>query len=606
MLSVGGKLGEEFFKSPRHEDQWLEIKRFLSVRSSSNPIASKDEEYIVYLSDATGFPVPWMYDGEKGDVLFPIDNRVGEMTLSNKGLLATASDDKGNERWKIYVYDVKSRRLIHIAGDNTDINNPGAWDSNGTMMGFTSNNRNGIDFDLYLYRYGKGVEGPIIEMEGRNRVEEWMDDQHLIVRHDNTNLDSDFYLYHLTENKLENLTEHEGEALNISPIKLDNTNFIYMTNQDREYLAIARYNLAKKEWKYIYTTNHDIEAISLSPDKQKIAFTVNVDGFSKLYIASLDFSEVREVEVPVGVITKISWGRMGLAFSMSGPKIGNEILIYREEKLRQLTYSPKYGLDIESMIIPKHIWYESYDGMKIPALIWRPVKGKPPYSAVVIIHGGPESQMRPRFQTLPQILVKLGYLVLAPNFRGSRGYGKTFIHLDDREKRLSSLRDIGAMVDWAVKKGLTEYKRVAVTGVSYGGYATLMSLALYPDYWSCGVERVGMSNLVTFLRNTGPWRRKYRIPEYGHPEKDYEMLLKISPITHVEKIRAPLLVIHGHYDPRVPVTEAEQLVEKLESMGRKVKFIRVIDEGHGLAKIRNRVNIESEVVDFIIKHTPLE
>ena len=597
---------KEFLKPLKYEEQILEIRRFLSVRSSANPMASKEEEYIIYLSDITGFPVPWIYDGEKGDILFPIDNRVGEMTLSSRGLLATASDDKGNERWKIHVYDIKNRRLTHIAGDNTDINNPGAWNSNGIVMGFTSNNRNGIDFDLYLYTYEKGVEGPIMEMEGRNRVEEWMDDQHLIIRHDNTNLDSDLQLYHMKEKKLVNLTKHEGEALNLSPIKLDDEKFIYISNQDREYLGIAVYNISKRKWKYIYAVNHDIEAISLSPDKKKIAFTANVDGFSKLYIAPIDFSEISEIKVPAGVIMKISWGRMGLAFSISGPKIGNEILIHREGKVKQLTHSPKYGLDMKSMIIPEHIWYESYDGMKIPALIWKPTKGKPPYPAVVIIHGGPESQMRPRFQTLPQILVKLGYLILSPNFRGSRGYGKTFIHLDDREKRLSSLKDIGAIVDWAVKEGLTEYKRVAVTGVSYGGYATLMSLALYPDYWSCGVERVGMSSLVTFLRNTGPWRRKYRIPEYGHPEKDYEMLLKISPITHVEKIKAPLLIIHGHHDPRVPVTEAEQLVEKLESLGREVKFIRIIDEGHGLAKIRNRVNIESEVISFIMKHTPLE
>ncbi|MEM2664560.1 MAG: prolyl oligopeptidase family serine peptidase, partial [Candidatus Methanomethylicia archaeon] len=202
--------------------------------------------------------------------------------------------------------------------------------------------------------------------------------------------------------------------------------------------------------------------------------------------------------------------------------------------------------------------------------------------------------------------VRLGYIVLSPNFRGSSGYGKSFIHLDDREKRLDSLKDIGALVDWAEKEGLLEKGRVAVTGASYGGYATLMSMALFPDYWSCGVERVGIVNLVTFIRNTGPWRRKYRINEYGDPDKMYDIMIKLSPISHIEKIKAPLMVIHGANDPRVPISEAEQLVEAMKKMGREVKYIRIVDEGHGIAKIINRVNTQFEIIKFIMEHTPIE
>ncbi|MCS7385760.1 MAG: S9 family peptidase [archaeon GB-1867-005] len=596
---------DEVFKMHENRLEWLEVKRFLSIRSSTSPIASKHEKFIVYLSDTTGFNIPWITYGDKADILFPHDHRVNSITLSSRGLLATASDINGNERWQIHVYDIKSGRLIHVAGDNVNINHPGAWSSNGLAMGYTSNTRNGVDFDPYIYRHGKGVQGPIIEMEGRNRVAEWLTDDHIIINHDNTNLDSDLMLLDLKRRKIINLTKHEGEALNSSPIKLDEKTFIYLTNQDREYVGIALYQVDKKSWKYIYTVEHDIEAMDISSDRKRVAFTVNVEGFSKLYIAPIDFSKVEEVEVPPGVISEVSWGEMGLAFSISSPKIGNEIWLYKlKEKAEQITYSPKYGLDMQSMIIPECIRYESYDGMKIPALMWKPIKGEPPYPAVVIIHGGPESQFRPKFQPLPQILAKLGYLVLAPNFRGSRGYGKTFIHLDDRERRLSSLKDIGSIVDWAVSQGLTEYGRVAVTGASYGGYATLMSMALYPDYWSCGVERVGMTSLVTFLKNTGPWRRKYRIPEYGDPEKDYEMLIEISPMTHAEKIKAPLMIIHGENDPRVPITEALQLVEKLKKLGRKVEFIKLGDEGHGLAKINNRVKILSKTIEFIMKHTP--
>jgi len=261
---------------------------------------------------------------------------------------------------------------------------------------------------------------------------------------------------------------------------------------------------------------------------------------------------------------------------------------------------------MENNVLPETVRYKSWDGMMIPALIYKPKFGKPPYPAVVTVHGGPESQDRPSFQFLPQILVKLGYIVLSPNFRGSSGYGKTFVHLDDREKRIESLKDIGALVDWAEEEGLVRKGEIAITGASYGGYATLMSMALFPEYWSCGVERVGIVNLVTFIKNTGPWRRKYRMHEYGDPEKMYDVMMELSPIKHLDKIKAPLMVIHGLNDPRVPISEAEQLVEEMRKRGREVKYIKVVDEGHGLVKINNRVNLQMEIIRFIMQHTPVK
>jgi len=605
MLNI--KMGLPIFmwiKMKEDDFKMLEIRRFLSIRSARRPISSRNREEIIYISDLTGIPIPWITDGKRFDTLFPYDHRVNKIILSSRNILALNSDVNGDERWQIKVYSIDEGKLTHVIGDDENINNIGKWRADGITLGFSSNMRNGVDFDIYLYTYGRGVKGPIIKMDGRNSVEEWMTDEHLLIKHDNTNLDSDIILYNIRKGTIRNLTKHEGEGINASPIKIGDQ-FLYLTNNDEEYVGIARYNLNTYNWKYLYKTDKDVETFAVSPNGKQVAFTVNDDGFSKLYITNIDLSNIREVKVPEGVIAELSWGKMGLAFAISSPKIGNEIWILKDEKPEQLTYSPKYGLKMTEMVMPEIIRYESWDGMQIPALMYKP-EGKAPYPAVLTIHGGPEGQDRPRFQYLPQILVRIGYLVLSPNFRGSRGYGKSFIHLDDGDRRMNSLKDIGALVEWAERRGLIEKGRIAVTGASYGGYATLMSMILYPEYWSCGVERVGIVNMVTFLKNTGAWRRRYRIPEYGDPDRDYEMLMKISPITHVEKIVAPLMIVHGHNDPRVPVTEAEQLVEKLKEKGREAVFIRIGDEGHGIAKVRNRVDIISEIINFIMEHTPLK
>lgn len=589
-----------------YDPMWLEIKRYLSLRSATMPKAFKNSDQMMFLSDVTGISIPWILRMGKVEPLIPYDLRVGNISISECGLMAMGSDIDGNERWQISVYDLKTKVLKHVAGDNTDINNVGAWSIDGKTLGYSSNRRNGVDFDLYIYRYGESKSKLITNFDGMNNIVEWMDEDHALVIHNNTNLDSDIYLLNIKSGTMENLTKHEGEARSTSPKNIGGGKFLFITNNGEEYMGIALYDLDKREWKYIYRSNRDVETIDLSPDGKRVAFTENNDGYSKLYTSKLDLTFVREMKIPLGVISEISWGKIGLAYQMSSPKIGNEIWAWREGAGQmQLTYSPKFDVNMDEMTLPETIKYESWDGMMIPALMYKPKSGRKPYSAVVTIHGGPEGQDRPSFQFLPQILVKLGYLVLSPNFRGSSGYGKTFIHLDDGERRISSLKDIGSLVDWAEEMGLVEKGRIAVTGASYGGYATLMSMALYPDYWSCGVERVGIVNLVTFIRNTGPWRRKYRMNEYGDPDKIYDIMIQLSPISHLEKIKAPLMVIHGANDPRVPISEAEQLVEKMEEMGREVKYIRVVDEGHGTAKINNRVNTQLEIIRFIMTHTPI-
>jgi len=220
----------------------------------------------------------------------------------------------------------------------------------------------------------------------------------------------------------------------------------------------------------------------------------------------------------------------------------------------------------------------------------------------VFVHGGPEGQYRPTFQPLVQYLASSGFAVLAPNVRGSSGYGRAYMRLDDVRKRMDSVRDLAHAAYWLRDSGRADPAGIAVYGGSYGGFMVLAALTTYPEIWAAGVDLVGIANFVTFLENTGPWRRHLREAEYGSLENDRDFLEQISPINHVEKIRAPLLVIHGANDPRVPIGEAEQMVARLRALGRTVEFIRLEDEGHQIAKMKNKLEVFPTAVRFLRQH----
>ena len=221
---------------------------------------------------------------------------------------------------------------------------------------------------------------------------------------------------------------------------------------------------------------------------------------------------------------------------------------------------------------------------------------------IVSVHGGPEGQERPGFNPLYQYYLSRGYAVLATNVRGSTGYGKTFTHLDDVAKREDSVKDLAFAVDWLKASGVADPKRVAVMGGSYGGYMTLAAITLYPELWAAAVDTVGIANWESFFKNTSGYRRRQREVEYGSMEKDGDFLRSISPIAKVDRIKCPLFVIAGKNDPRVPYTEAEQIVGALRKRGASVEYKLYDDEGHGVSKLKNRLELYPLVADFLDKN----
>jgi dipeptidyl aminopeptidase/acylaminoacyl peptidase len=275
-----------------------------------------------------------------------------------------------------------------------------------------------------------------------------------------------------------------------------------------------------------------------------------------------------------------------------------------------VTRSSLAGIPRSTFVEPERVWYRSFDGRMIPALLYLPEAGGPqgaaggvaPRAVMMSIHGGPESQERPMFSSVYQYLLHRGYGILAPNIRGSTGYGKAYVYMDNARKRGDAIQDVVYAVRYLSSRADVDAKRIGIMGGSYGGYMTLAAVAFHPKLWAAAIDIVGIANFESFLANTGPWRRKLRIAEYGDPEKDLEYLRKFSPIHKVDDIVAPLMVIHGKQDPRVPASEAEQIVASMKARGRPVEFLLFEDEGHGLAKLPNRIKAYTAMGDFLDKY----
>jgi dipeptidyl aminopeptidase/acylaminoacyl peptidase len=269
---------------------------------------------------------------------------------------------------------------------------------------------------------------------------------------------------------------------------------------------------------------------------------------------------------------------------------------------RQLTFSPHPGVDLDRLVRPELVRYPSHDGLELSGWLYRPpgVEGAAPY--VLSFHGGPEGQEVPRLRPVYQALLERGIGVFAPNIRGSAGFGKRFVNLDNRELRFDANRDIAATAEWLVAEGIAERSALGVMGGSYGGYAVMVAVTEFPDLFAAGVNLFGMVNFETFFANTEPWMAAISGTEYGDPETQLELLRRLSPIHRLDRVQTPLLVQHGANDTNVPVVEAEQVVENLERRGVPVEYLLFPDEGHGFRKEPNRITSTVATVEWFVRY----
>lgn len=507
-------------------------------------------------------------------------------------------DAGGGEFYQFYALDLSTGRT-QLLTDGKSRNEDLVFSHSSSRFAYVSTRRNGRDFDIYVQDASDPGSARLVrEVQGRWAVLAWSpDDRKLLVQR----------YVSINESYLHVLDVLSGELTELNPkagarISYDSGDFVtddvvvYTSDEGSEFLRLVRHEL-KSGRKTVLTPDlkWDVSGVTASHDGKWIAYVTNEGGRSALYLArGPRFDRAERVELPVGVVTGLRFDpkTRRLGFSLNGATAPEDAwsLDLRSRKLTRWTFSEVGGLNPATFVEPRIIEFASFDGRKIPSWYF-PGKGEGKRPVIINIHGGPESQSSAYFNPLAQYWVnELGAAVLLPNVRGSSGYGKTYLQLDDAEKRMDSVKDIGALLDWVSKQPELDASRVAVIGGSYGGFMTLASMVDYGDRLRCGVDIVGISHFVTFLEKTESYRRDLRRVEYGD-ERDPKMrkfLNEISPLTNAKKITKPLFVVQGANDPRVPLNEAEQIVETVRSNGGTVWYLLAKDEGHGFQKKRNR------------------
>jgi dipeptidyl aminopeptidase/acylaminoacyl peptidase len=383
---------------------------------------------------------------------------------------------------------------------------------------------------------------------------------------------------------------------------------LYITSNDNEqgFALRAVLNLATKEITFTDPeANWEVESLGMNPDRDVMAYIVNEDGYARLHL--LDVISGQELPIPDlnGIIGGISFSKTSkMLLTFNSPTQTTDVWSWdwKTRELKKLTNSVYAGIDPGIFNEPKLIKYKSFDGLEIPGFIYLPADYEGgPIPFVMDIHGGPEGQFRPYFNRHFQYLMLNGFGVFAPNVRGSDGYGKEYMAMDNYKNRLKSVQDMKAGADWLIEKGYTKQGLIGVKGGSYGGYMAMAAITEYPGFFSAAINSVGIVNFVTFLEKTHEYRRHLRESEYG-PLTDREFLKSISPIHKAHLIETPLLVVHGENDTRVPVGEARQIIKAIEDKGGVVEGLIYPDEGHGIGKLKNRLVFYRKMIEFFNEH----
>jgi dipeptidyl aminopeptidase/acylaminoacyl peptidase len=631
------------------------IQQYLNIKSASAPTFSPDGKSIAYLTNVTGTQQVWVVDLPNGKPrqLTNYDDNVGFVKWLGDGSGLIFGKAKGGDENTQFFWMKPDGSGVRALTDEPKVrHNFGVISADNKFIAYTSNKRDPNYFDVYTLDISTDKEDLMYQQDGNNNVQAINDaGTKFIISRESNELSSDNDLY-LVDTRTKNatlLTPHKDASEFDSPHFVAD-GIIYSQNNDREFMSLSQMrkkNAAGDDWSdanrqvdVVDDSKWDVTDVEMNASGSTIAYVLNRDGFSELYLRKYETDGKPLITVVDKTSQKVSLPAQGvlggltfsndeskLAFSCSSATQNSDIWVYdlKSKVLSQVTHSDKAGIDPRSFAAPQLIKYKTFDGREIPAWyyrsqkmmtesggtrikpgVYRPLAIGEAYATnipvLVSVHGGPEGQERPSFSGLYQYYLSRGYAILATNVRGSTGYGKTHTHLDDVTHREDSVKDLSYAVEWLKTKGGADPKRIAVMGGSYGGYMTLAAITLYPDLWAAAVDTVGISNWETFLKNTSGYRRRQREVEYGRLDRDIDFLRSISPIAKIDRVKCPLFVIAGRNDPRVPWTEGQQMVDALRKRGATVEWKVYDDEGHGVSKLKNRLDLYPRVADFLDKY----
>ncbi|MDY7226204.1 alpha/beta fold hydrolase [Hyalangium rubrum] len=526
-------------------------------------------------------------------------------------------DVGGGEFYQVYRFD-RSTGRAELLTDGKSRHEGLGVSRDGKWLTYANTARNGKDTDIYVAPTDNPRQARrVTELEGTwYPVDFSADGAKLLVQQFRSVADADLHVVDLKTGERRQLTPKEGMGSVVDARFTPDGKGIYLiTDRYSDFSELYRLELDKAPYtaappSLTKSIRWNVQGLELSPDGRQLALDINEDGISRLYLLDTRGNTLSQVSLPQGVLTGLTFPRkrsdtlfLSLITSRSPTDVWQVDL--RTKKTTRWTRSELGGLNTEALVEPELVRYDSTDGVKVPAFLYRPrgASGKVP--VVVIFHGGPEGQSQPYFSALIQFLAtEMKMAVLLPNVRGSEGYGKAYRAMDDGVKREQSLKDIGATLDFIASQKDLDASRVGVYGGSYGGYMVLATATFYPERIKAVVDVVGISSLPSFLQNTQAYRQDLRRAEYGD-ERDpavRKVQERISPLGAVDRIRAALYVQQGKNDPRVPQSEAEQIVKAVRAKGADVWYMLALDEGHGFGKKPNRDYATMTALMFLEKH----
>jgi dipeptidyl aminopeptidase/acylaminoacyl peptidase len=598
------------------------FEQFFAVRRFSSGLAfTADSASLLFTSNISGQFNLWRVPVEGGwpDQLtaFADETVRGVGVSPTDGQIVLCADHDGDEFHQLYLLDPERGwpKQLTNAPQVQHFVSSDAWSPDGASFAYAANGRTPTDMECWIWDVDTGESRAVFGEGMFSFPGQWSPDGSLLLAMDfRNNSDLSVWLVDLANGETRELTPHDDEAIFLpGPWASDGSGFYLVTDEGSEFRGLAFYELATGRYDWVEEPTHDVEDVKASADGRVLGWLVNVDGYDRLRLRDLETgSDLPTPELPAGARPHLTGAEPPLALAPDGSRAALIVSSPRRPpeawvvdtatgRAHAVTESRLGGLTESDLVEIELVSYPTFDGRDVPAWLYRPdVDGNVP--VVVAIHGGPEAQEKPVYQPLYQYLLSRGIAVLATNIRGSTGYGKSYQRLVQRDWGGGDLQDWDHAVKWLHEQEWVDADRIGVYGGSYGGFAVLTCVTRLPDYWAAAVDIFGPSNLVTFAKAVPPTWKRFIARFVGDPETEADFLLERSPITYVDNVRTPLLVIQGATDPRVVKNESDQLVEKLRSLGREVEYVVFDDEGHGFTKRPNELKSARLAAEWLEQH----
>jgi dipeptidyl aminopeptidase/acylaminoacyl peptidase len=602
------------------EPRSLTIEKLFMTRQIGGATWSPDGKSLAFISNMSGRNNLWLVPADGG---FPVQLTVSDQRQTNPAWspdgkwIAFQSDYEGDEQWDIFLASPKSGKVVNLTQTREIAEQNPTWSPDGRYLAYEVKAKNSAAYEIDVYdmimREVKHITSKTPQDKG-NYDPIWSKDGKYIVytQEQAKGTDSNVFMADLATGQSTLLTPHDGEQIfSANDVSPDGKSVLLTSNASNGYENIGMLSLATKKIEWLTKDKWEVRAHNFSPDGKHLVFSADVEGNENIYLHDVATGKATQLEIPSGVNqpagghSAFSPDGSRVLYIHNGPTAPSDLWTYDLAKIKsqQITHSLLAGIRSEDLVEPYLIHYPSRDGKwTISGFLYVPFNmarsGK--NAAIVYIHGGPASQTMNSFNRFIQFAANQGYMVLAPNYRGSTGYGKKFQEANLFDMGGGDLDDVLAGVDWIKQTGHLDPKKIAVMGGSYGGYLSMMAVTKAPELWAAGIPIVPFVNWFTEIENEEPVLREGDIATMGDPAKNQTLLRDRSPINFIDRITAPLLLLAGGHDPRCPKSETLQVVDAIRKRGGSVDYKIYDNEGHGFARVENQIDAYKRIADFLL------